>query len=143
MSEEQNIPKEEQHIPEHSTAPISSQVNDTASQIEPIPSTQPITESETPSMEVHHPLHVHHSKKWKDYLFEFFMLFLAVTAGFLMENQREHYVEQLRVKQYAKSLVSDLKKDTAMINDELRQLKFTIRQIDSLSAYVNGKHLNE
>ncbi len=33
-------------------------------------------------MEVHHPHPVHHNKKLKDYFFEFFMLFLAVTAGF-------------------------------------------------------------
>ena len=32
------------------------------------------------------------------------MLFLAVTLGFFVENQREHYVEHLREKQYAKSL---------------------------------------
>ena len=37
-------------------------------------------------MEVHHHPHVHHSKKWKDYLFEFLMLFLAVTAGFLWKT---------------------------------------------------------
>src|SRR5687767_10212194 len=36
---------------------------------------QPLTEN----MEIHHHPHVHHTKKWKSYLFEFLMLFLAIT----------------------------------------------------------------
>lgn len=61
----------------------------------------PVTFTETPveNMEIHHASHVHHKKKWKDYVFEFFMLFLAVSSGFLVENQREHYVEHLRAKE--------------------------------------------
>ena len=50
-------------------------------------------------MEVHHHGHVHEKKKWKDYLFQFLMLFLAVTLGFFVENQREHYIENQRAKQ--------------------------------------------
>ena len=40
-------------------------------------------------MEVHH--HSHHPKKWKEYITEFLMLFLAVTLGFLAEYLREVY----------------------------------------------------
>ena len=36
-------------------------------------------------MEVHHHGHVHETKKWKEYLFQFLMLFLAVFCGFLAE----------------------------------------------------------
>ena len=45
-------------------------------------------------MEVHH--HSHHPKKWKEYLTEFLMLFLAVSMGFIAENIREKYVENER-----------------------------------------------
>lgn len=41
-------------------------------------------------------LHKAPSQGWKHYVFEFFMLFLAVFAGFLAENQREHFVEKKR-----------------------------------------------
>ena len=41
-------------------------------------------------MEVHH--HSHHPKKWKEYLTEFLMLFLAVSMGFVAENLREKHV---------------------------------------------------
>ena len=62
-------------------------------------------------MEVH--AHTHTArKKWTHYFWEFFMLFLAVTAGFLVENKREHYIEHRRGLQYIKSFVEDLKTDT-------------------------------
>jgi hypothetical protein len=40
------------------------------------------------------------------------MLFLAVTLGFFVENEREHYIEHLRARQYAASLADDLESDT-------------------------------
>ena len=39
------------------------------------------------------------------------MLFLAVTLGFFVENQREHYVENKKEKQYVKSFYEDLTDD--------------------------------
>jgi hypothetical protein len=53
-------------------------------------------------MEVHH--HANHGdkKNWKSYFWEFLMLFLAVTLGFFVENQREHYIEHVRAKDFQK-----------------------------------------
>src|SRR6188508_662526 len=63
-------------------------------------------------MEVHH--HSHTSrKKWTHYFWEFLMLFLAVFCGFLAEYQLEHIIENQREKAYIRSMVEDLKKDTA------------------------------
>ena len=43
-----------------------------------------------------------HRKKKMDSLFrEFLMLFLAVTLGFFVENQREHYIEHVRAKEFS------------------------------------------
>ena len=67
-------------------------------------------------MEVHHSVHHGGKKNWKSYFWEFLMLFLAVFCGFLAENQREHMVEHQREKQYMRSLLDDLKHDTAEIN---------------------------
>jgi hypothetical protein len=65
-------------------------------------------------MEVH--AHTHTArKKWTHYFWEFLMLFLAVFCGFLAENEREHFVEHQREKQYIRSLISDVKTDTANI----------------------------
>jgi hypothetical protein len=67
-------------------------------------------------MEVHHHSHSKR-KKWIDHLWEFVMLFLAVFCGFLAENQREHYVEHQKEKQFIRSLIRDLKTDTANISN--------------------------
>ena len=57
------------------------------------------------TMEVHkHPHHVMHSKKWGEYLLEFFMLFLAVFLGFVAENYREHLINKEHEHQYIVSL---------------------------------------
>ena len=66
-------------------------------------------------MEVHHHSHTER-KKWTHYFWEFFMLFLAVTLGFFVENQREHFVEHNREKQYMQSMLEDLVQDTLEIN---------------------------
>ena len=66
-------------------------------------------------MEVH--AHTHTArKKWTHYFWEFFMLFLAVTLGFFVENQREHFIEHKREKQYMQSMLEDLIQDTLEIN---------------------------
>jgi|SRR5688572_5470610 len=64
-------------------------------------------------MEVHTHTHTPR-KKWTHYFWEFLMLFLAVFCGFLAENQREHYVEHQREKQYIKSMIEDVRSDTEM-----------------------------
>src|SRR5260221_7369494 len=65
-------------------------------------------------MEVHSHTHTER-KKWTHYFWEFLMLFLAVFAGFLAENFREHQVEKQRGKQYIQSLYEDLKTDTTRL----------------------------
>src|SRR5688572_14131824 len=92
-------------------------------------------------MEVHH--HSHSArKKWTHYFWEFLMLFLAVTLGFIVENIREHYVEKHRVKQYAYSLVNELERDTQMINVVMFRIRRNIRMTDSLAAYLRGRSIN-
>ena len=82
-------------------------------------------------MEVHH--HAHSSrKKWTHYFWEFMMLFLAVFCGFLAENIREHKVEHIRAKEFARSLVKDLHNDTGAIAYYKKSVKNYIAISDSL-----------
>jgi hypothetical protein len=69
------------------------------------------TETETNQMEIHTHGHIHETKKWKEYVFQFIMLFLAITLSFFVENQREHYIEHQRAKVLAASMVENLKSD--------------------------------
>jgi len=60
------------------------------------------------------------------------MLFLAVTLGFFMENQREHFIEKHRAKFMAQSLCNDLKTDTIQLGKLTEQRKRKILVLDSL-----------
>lgn len=82
-------------------------------------------------MEVHPHSHSE-KKKWHHYFWEFFMLFLAVFCGFLAENQREHYIEKHRAKEFAIALYNDIKNDTTDLNRILIWQSNKINHIDSL-----------
>ena len=85
-------------------------------------------------MEVHH--HSHHPKKWKEYITEFLMLFLAVTLGFFAENQREHLIEGNRAKQYMQSLYEDLRNDTTILNNLVRYDTFQNAKLDTTNQLL-------
>ncbi len=91
-------------------------------------------------MEVHHHAHIPTSreKKWTHYFWEFLMLFLAVTLGFLVENEREHYIEKKRAKEYARLLADDLTFDIAELNRSERVLNKIIEAGDSLGRLLSA-----
>src|SRR5262245_2682286 len=77
-------------------------------------------------------------KNWLNYFFDFLMLFLAVTLGFLVENQREHYVAHLRAREYAKSLIEDLAADTTELLDVIKEDKIILTCFDSINAVIQN-----
>ena len=92
-------------------------------------------------MEVHH--HSHHGKKrWTEYFWEFLMLFLAVSLGFFVENFREKLVEKHRAHDFAISLLSDLKKDTAILNSDIEEIDFVSPKIDTFRTLAQTKDIN-
>jgi hypothetical protein len=90
-------------------------------------------------MEVHSHAHTPHGreKKWTHYFWEFFMLFLAVTLGFFVENQREHYVEHQREKQYIKSLLADLQVDNKTLERQIANIRIQLSMMDSMITILN------
>src|SRR6188474_160840 len=87
-------------------------------------------------MEVH--AHAHTSrKKWTHYFWEFLMLFFAVFCGFLAEYALEHKIEADREEKYVRSMLEDLKLDTAGINGIIQRRTRRIKQIDSLFLLLN------
>ena len=85
-------------------------------------------------MEVHHHAHVHEKMKWKDYLFQFLMLFLAVALGFATEKFREHQIERSMEKEYISSLVSDVNADKALIEVLQDSIYNQAKRIDTLQT---------
>ena len=93
-------------------------------------------------MEVHH--HAHTSRtKWTHYFWEFLMLFLAVTLGFFVENQREHYIENQRERQYIKSFIEDLRSDTSAVSRYIVNNSQKRNMNDSLILYLNTPDPNQ
>lgn len=87
-------------------------------------------------MEVHAHTHTPR-KKWTHYFWEFLMLFLAVTLGFFVENQREHYIEKKRAREYARLLADDLSFDIAELNRTEKVLNKIITAGDSLGKLLS------
>ena len=85
-------------------------------------------------MEVHHHPDLHHRrKKFKEYLLEFVMIFLAVTMGFIAENVREGIGDREKERHYVESLVNNLKDDTASFASAIAE---NMQKADSLQKMV-------
>lgn len=77
-------------------------------------------------------------KRFKHYLFEFLMLFLAVFCGFLAENFREHQVEHRRENVYMHSLVEDLQTDTSNLIHIVKFGQIVSSRIQALVDFINN-----
>lgn len=86
-------------------------------------------------METHHHGHVHHTSKWKEYLFQFCMLFLAVFLGFLAEYRLEHFIENKRTIDLAKNLYQELKTDSIRAQKNLGDRIFKEECLKFLRKY--------
>ncbi len=88
-------------------------------------------------MEVHQHTHTPR-KKWSHYFWEFLMLFLAVTLGFFVENQREHYIEGQREKKYIQSFYEDLTADEHDLEININFLRAQTVEADSLQLLMKN-----
>jgi hypothetical protein len=138
-----NEPNSSQKIPEDIQIPATRQAptQDFQAPSEQKLSVRTINKPEIETMEVHkHPHDVMHKKNWREYILEFSMLFLAVFLGFLAENWREHIAEGKRAKEYAITLLQDIKNDTLEMNNTIARYEKYMATVDSLLNYkeANG-----
>lgn len=89
-------------------------------------------------MEVHHPHHPTHKKKWSEYIIEFVMLFTAVTLGFFAENVREHMAEKAKKKELLLAVARDFETDLKQFEFHKNFGQEKIKNCDSLIAINNG-----
>jgi len=140
MDENKNIPLEQP--PQNITEEINSTTENILPEAETAATGQPETsniKNETQDMEVHHHGHVHEKKKWREYLFQFLMLFLAVTLGFLAENQREHYIENERMHRFLKSMQLDIESNRIVLDSAIRENSKMIIAYDTLVNQLNTR----
>ena len=93
-------------------------------------------------MEVHHPHHPTHKKKWSEYIIEFVMLFAAVTLGFFAENVREHQIIEHKTHQNLESVVLDLKEDSVLIQERIKEYENATFYLEKLNDLYLEYQLN-
>lgn len=98
-------------------------------------------------MEVHHPHHPTHKKKWNEYILEFIMLFAAVSLGFLAENIRERQIEDHRAAEFIELFKNEVVNNNKQIDSVLKQdiplLKANEKIYYDLATLNNGFPLIE
>jgi hypothetical protein len=94
-------------------------------------------------MELHyHPrLFGKQKKDFKEYFFEFLMIFFAVTLGFLAENLRENLSNREIEKKYILSLQEDVRRDTAQINSYILFRTNLLTYCDSLQYCITDTNV--
>ena len=83
-------------------------------------------------MEVYHPHHPTHKKKWTEYIIEFVMLFTAVTLGFFAENIREHLAENEKKKVLMNIVSLDLQRDIKQLEFHKKDVTLKLVTCDSI-----------
>ena len=69
------------------------------------------------------------------------MLFLAVFCGFLAEWQLERTIEHQREKQFVRSLVEDLKRDTSQVRSYMRYISIVLSYCDSVQDCIGNSDI--
>ncbi len=92
-------------------------------------------------MEVHHHTKTG-KKKFKEYFFEFVMLFLAVTLGFFAEHLREQIKITQATGKSMEAMISDLRMDSAMYRSILAGNEYSSRMDDTLIDMLSEKNPN-
>jgi hypothetical protein len=85
-------------------------------------------------MEVHHHPELPHGekKRFKEYVLEFLMIFLAVTMGFIAENIREHLSDNSKENEYITGMIKNLEVDTTRLNHVISENRKQANGFDSL-----------
>lgn len=71
--------------------------------------------------------------KWSAYIVEFFMLFLAVSLGFMADSFRDEISENEKEVEYIQSMIEDIEEDKASIRKVLEINQKRAMALDSLS----------
>jgi hypothetical protein len=137
MTDNQNeLPAEQSHpvVPDNAESKnLAPEPSQPLAQPEPQTSNSKL---QTSPMDVHHHGHVNSKKRWLEYLFQFFMLFLAVFCGFLAEYQLEHKIEKDREKTFIKSFYEDLADDERRLKQLVTSAGIQFRAADTLQMQL-------
>jgi hypothetical protein len=120
--------------------PITNQSENPPDKITPTKDKENINPNQdAEKMEVHaQDLHKAPGHGWKHYMFEFLMLFFAVSLGAYVENLRESILHKEEVKTHINSLVADLQTDISLLESGLDRNKYSVQMADSLIELLHS-----
>ena len=76
-------------------------------------------------------------RNWKHYFWEFFMIFLAITVGFFVENYQKNKAKDKAEVEFVKSFKNDLINDIYQLDKLIDRRKEREIRIDSLITIIN------
>lgn len=82
-------------------------------------------------------------KGFTTYLLEGLMIFIAVVLGFISENVRQDITAKKMTKEFALSMVEDLKSDTTNLKDYIAYFSLAGKNIDSINRLLLAKELKD
>jgi len=82
------------------------------------------------------------NRNLKEYVFDFIMLFLAVTLSFFVENIRDDLADRSTEEKHVSSLLEDLKQDTATFHERAIAIRQVIAMSDSVVLLLNQPQLS-
>lgn len=77
-------------------------------------------------------------KSLGQFIFEFILLFLAITAGFFVENLRENWSEKRQERELIKTMVQDLEIDIQSLDSAINLRSDRVGMLDSLTQLINS-----
>ena len=92
---------------------------------------------------IHLPEHPPKKRRWSHYAFDFLMLFLAVTLGFFVENQREKLSEREDERRLVTTLLDEVKTDITRVDEIVQRRLERIEKNDSLFLLLSSPAKND
>jgi hypothetical protein len=80
-------------------------------------------------------------KTWKEYFFEFVLVFTAVVLGFTADSFRENLEDKQKERKYMRSLISDINGDYTLSGNLEASILRQVKQIDSLQTILVSNSL--
>lgn len=74
---------------------------------------------------------------------EVLLVIFGILIALQVNNWNEDRLEQIQIRQYARSLVSDLERDIKDVEGIARQMQRTLESLDALGEYTRGKGLQQ
>lgn len=76
-------------------------------------------------------------KTFNEHIFDFLMLFIAISLGFFVDNYRDEYTDRKLAKSLASELIQEIQEDTLSLHNMLDYCSTRIQRMDKLFLLID------